>query len=610
MNIILIILPLISSVLCGLFGRFLGIKGVKVVSLIIMFIVFLDSWIIFYESNFNNYFNYYYINSWFNLGLFNCSFTFKFDLITNNMIILVSTISFFVHIFSYDYMKSDPHLPRFISYLSLFTFFMLVLITSANLIQLFIGWEGVGLCSYLLINFWYNRIQANKSAIKAMVINKIGDIGFLWAILLLWILCGSLEISDIILILSNKNNSINLFIPLLLLLIGIMGKSAQLGLHIWLPDAMEGPTPVSALIHAATMVTAGVLLIIRMSPLFELNSSILILVIIIGSLTSFFSATIGMVQNDLKKVIAYSTCSQLGYMIWYVGFYYNISLFHLINHGFFKALYFLSAGSIIHFMNDEQDIRKYGSLITFNPIIFIFIFVGSIALMGLPFLSGFYSKDLIIEIGQCSYFLTFSFWLSLIAVFFTSFYSIRLIFFIFLKNPQETKHNFMNSYKDNYKIIIVLSLLTVLSIISGYIFQYIIIKDNFLLIINNFNKILPLTFTILGIIYCILLYFNYNNIWYFCLNKNIKLLAQLVFHMWLLDAMINNYFFRKFLFIGYSITYKLIDNQILEYLGPFYVHNKIIFSSNKLSKFYINNIYSYLLSSFIFFIFFILIFIS
>ena len=609
MNLLIILLPLINSIWCGLFGRFLGKEGVKLISFIIMFFVFINSWIIFYESNVNNYLNYYEIINWFNLGLFSCSFTFKFDLITVDMIILVSTVSLFVHIFSYDYMNNDPHFPRFISYLSLFTFFMFLLISSSNLIQLFIGWEGVGLCSYLLINFWYTRIQANKSSFKAMIINKIGDIGFLLGILLIWLHCGSFEINEMFLIFLNNKYSVEIFTSLLLLLIGVIGKSAQLGLHIWLPDAMEGPTPVSALIHAATMVTAGVLLIIRMSPLFELSSSLLIIIIIIGSLTSFFSATIGMVQNDIKKVIAYSTCSQLGYMVMICGFsFYDLGLFHLINHGFFKALLFLSAGSIIHSMYDEQDMRKYGGLRRIMPMIFMFITIGSIALMGLPFLSGFYSKDLILETIYFSKYLFFSYWLSISATFITSFYSFRLIFLTFFKNPQENKFSFENIHQNNYKTIISLSVLGILSIVSGYFLQLFILKDNFLLVVNTFNKTLILAITSLGLVYGIWLYQKTFFWWKLCLDDYIKYWYLFFINNWYFDILINNFLFRKLLFIGYSITYKLIDNQILEFIGPFYILKNANLLSNKTSKIYINNIYSYVLISCIFFAFFIIIY--
>nr|ADI99796.1 NADH dehydrogenase subunit 5 [Hydra vulgaris] len=606
MILTIIFLPLFNSLLCGFFGRFFGNKGVKLISFFLIIITLINSWIIFYEINFNNTFLYYILLDWFNLGLLSNSFNLKFDLITTNMLVLVITVSFFVHLFSYSYMENDPHLPRFISYLSLFTFFMIILISSSNLIQLFIGWEGVGLCSYLLINFWYTRIQANKSAIKAMIINKLGDIGLLIGIIYLWIFTGSFEFNDIFII-SITNNFYTLYIPLFFVLIGVIGKSAQLGFHMWLPDAMEGPTPVSALIHAATMVTAGVFLIIRMSPIFELSSTVLILIIIIGSLTSFFSATIGMVQNDLKKVIAYSTCSQLGYMIMICGFsFYDLSLFHLINHGFFKALLFLSAGSIIHAINDEQDMRKYGALKNFLPLIFIFIIIGSIALLGLPFLSGFYSKDLIVEVALFSNFLSFSVWISISAVFITAFYSLRLIYFTFINNPQQSINNFNNIHESDYKIIISLSLLILFSIFSGYMFQFIIIKDNLPNMIYNINKLLPLFLSILGIITAIIIFNNLNKTWNVTFTTYYKNIYLFLINNWYFDILINYILSKKISPLGYKITYKFIDNQILESLGPFYFNKTIGIISNKSSKIYLNSIYSYILITCVFFVFCIL----
>lgn len=310
-------------------------------------------------------------------------------------------------------MLDDPHLIRFSCYISLFTFFMLILVSSDNLLQLFFGWEGVGLCSYLLINFWYTRLQANKAAIQAIMVNKFGDISVMLAVSASFLLYSSVDfglifaltpyfINHTFFILSYPINTISLIA--FFLFIGAVGKSAQLGLHTWLPSAMEGPTPVSALLHAATMVVAGVFLIIRCSPIFEYANSILILITLVGALTAFFAATVGMLQNDLKRVIAYSTCSQLGYMTFACGLSnYSAALFHLINHGFFKALLFLSAGSIIHGLSDEQDLRRMGGLQKLFPITYIMFLIGSLALIGFPFLSGFFSKDLILETAFAQY---------------------------------------------------------------------------------------------------------------------------------------------------------------------------------------------------------------
>jgi len=341
-------------------------------------------------------------------------------------------------------MEHDPHLPRFMSYLSLFTFFMLILITANNFLQMFVGWEGVGLSSYLLINFWFTRIQANKAAIKAMLVNRIGDFALLLAIFTIYFIFNTLDY-DIIFCLVPLAIKYQIWVGgftfsiidtiCILLFIGCMGKSAQLGLHTWLPDAMEGPTPVSALIHAATMVTAGVFLITRCSFLFEFSTLTLNLIVFIGSTTSFFAATTGLFQNDIKKVIAYSTCSQLGYMIFACGLSsYEVAIFHLSNHAFFKALLFLGAGSIIHSMSDEQDMRRMGGLRKLLPFSYAIMLIGSLALMGFPFLSGFYSKDIILEIASIKYtnFGQFSAILGTLSAFCTAFYSIRLLFFSFL----------------------------------------------------------------------------------------------------------------------------------------------------------------------------------
>jgi proton-translocating NADH-quinone oxidoreductase chain L len=367
------------------------------------------------------------------------------------MLFVVTFISTLVHLYSTEYMGEDPHLPRFMSYLSLFTFFMLILVTSNNFLQMFVGWEGVGLSSYLLINFWFTRIQANKAAMKAMLVNRVGDFFILCALFGLLYLCGSLEY-DVVFSVAPYMSELYILelgyrFPVLdviciALFLGAMGKSAQLGLHTWLPDAMEGPTPVSALIHAATMVTAGVFLLARCSFLFEFSPSALVFVQYVGACTAIFAASTGLFQNDMKKVIAYSTCSQLGYMVFAAGLSnYDVSVFHLSNHAFFKALLFLAAGSVIHAVSDEQDMRKMGGLKRLLPFAYSVIVIGSLALVGFPFLAGFYSKDVILEaaFAQNSANSHFCFYLGTIAAFFTAFYSTRLLFLVFLAEPNGNK---------------------------------------------------------------------------------------------------------------------------------------------------------------------------
>jgi len=401
------------------------------------------------------------------------------------MLVVVNSISCLVHFYSIGYLDEDPHTPRFMAYLSIFTFFMLVLVTADNLTQMFVGWEGVGIASYLLINFWFSRLPANQAALKAIITNRVGDFGLSLAILLSFLVFGSLDYLTIFSITPLFENYKLTFFSYsfsylsvlgFFLFLAAVGKSAQLGLHVWLPDAMEGPTPVSALIHAATMVTAGIFLIIRFSPVLEFSSFTLSLLILIGSLTAFFASFTGIFQSDLKKIIAYSTCSQLGYMLFCCGLsHYNLSLFHLANHAFFKALLFLAAGSVIHAVADEQDLRKMGAFLPALPLTYSVFLIGSLALAGFPFLTGFYSKDLILEVCQV-YRNENTFNLGSIAcifgnlaVFFTSFYSFRLLFFTFLNNTNTPRVIYLQVSESPFFIFLPLILLSFGSIFIGYL---------------------------------------------------------------------------------------------------------------------------------------------
>jgi len=379
---------------------------------------------------------------WIISGDFVANWTLRVDALTAVMLVVVTWVSSVVHIYSVGYMSHDEHQPRFMAYLSLFTFFMLMLVTSDNLVQLFLGWEGVGLCSYLLIGFWFKKQSACNAAMKAFIVNRVGDFGFALGIFATYWLFGTVQFdaifsaafthaSDVYTFLGMEFNALTLIC--ILLFIGAMGKSAQLGLHTWLPDAMEGPTPVSALIHAATMVTAGVFMVARCSPLFEQSETALQIVCVIGACTAFFAATVGLVQNDIKRVIAYSTCSQLGYMFFACGVgAYSVAIFHLMTHAFFKALLFLGAGSVIHGFSGEQDMRNMGGVWKKMPITYAYMWIGSLALGGLPFFAGYYSKDMIIEAayghGGVG---VFAFWMGIAAAFMTAFYSWRLLFLTF-----------------------------------------------------------------------------------------------------------------------------------------------------------------------------------
>nr|ALO20686.1 NADH dehydrogenase subunit 5 [Tiaropsis multicirrata] len=608
MYILIILLPLISSIFCGFYGRKLGYEGVKIFSCIMLLISAILSICCFTEVVILGSSIKIILWSWFDLGMLYNSMTLQFDHVVCSMLILVTSVSFFVHLFSTSYMDGDPHLPRFMSYLSLFTFFMIILVTSNNLVQLFIGWEGVGLCSYLLIGFWYTRIQANKSAIKAMVMNKVGDIGLLLAMIMIWLYIGSLDYNTIFsysYFITKEGISLDLIS--FLLLIGVVGKSAQIGLHTWLPDAMEGPTPVSALIHAATMVTAGVFLIIRMSPFFENTPTILVIIVLLGSITAFFTSTIGLTQNDLKKVIAYSTCSQLGYMVMICGFsQYNTGLFHLINHGFFKALLFLSAGSIIHALSDEQDFRKMGGMNMITPFTYACIIIGSVSLMGLPFLTGFYSKDLIIELIYGEHYLRFALWLGILSASITAFYSFRLINFTFFNHPQSNIKYFSNSHEGNLNLRAPLMLLLVFSIIMGFILQHFILRDELPIVITNIGKFSPLIVSLTGSFLALFLGFIIIKWWKIWMKQlNIKLYS-FTNGAWYFDNIFNYYITKPVMNFGLFISYKLIDNQLLEYLGPTNTYNKMSTGSGRISQIHLGKLSVYVLALIVFIFFSIL----
>jgi len=624
MLILIILFPFLGFLSGILLGRFNG-KGVcfltslgVVLSFFISFYFFFDfiaTGVIWKITLFNWVFSESLIVTW----------NFCFDSLTGTMLIVVTFISSLVHIYSIEYMKTDPHLHRFMSYLSLFTFFMLILITSNNFLQLFVGWEGVGLSSYLLINFWYTRIQANKSSIKAMVLNRIGDFFVLIAIFSIFLLCDSLDFDVVFSLAPNLKNYLfqigyfnvsSLDLICCFLFLGATGKSAQLGLHAWLPDAMEGPTPVSALIHAATMVTAGVFLIIRCSFLFEHSSWVLNLIIIIGALTAFFAATTGMLQNDIKKVIAYSTCSQLGYMFFACGLSsYEVALFHLYNHAFFKALLFLGAGSVIHALANEQDMRKMGGLRKILPFSYATTLIGSLALIGFPFLSGFYSKDVILEVAFAKFtiFGHFSYYLGLMAAFCTAFYSTRVLILVFLTNTNGFRNSIINAHEGSFYFIIPLFLLSILSVCSGFFFKDLFIgfgtnfwenvifiqPNNYLLtdieFITELFKILPLIIVICGIIFAIFLYF-FNLKQYFNLKQqsSFKLIYIFFFKKWFFDKYYVEFVGFPVLNFSYAFNYKDIDRGILELFGPFGLINQIKNTSIKTQNIQTGYLYHYI----------------
>ena len=419
--------------------------------------------------------------TWIQSGSFELSWALKVDSLTAVMMIVVCVVSAMVHIYSIGYMHHDPSVPRFMCYLSLFTFMMLMLITADNLVQMFFGWEGVGLASYLLIGFWYKKPSANAAAIKAFVVNRVGDFGFALGIFATFMLFDTVHLDTIFNAAGDQKDAIlNVFgvdfhaltIICLLLFVGAMGKSAQLGLHTWLPDAMEGPTPVSALIHAATMVTAGVFMVARLSPMFEYSDTALAVVTIVGATTCFFAATIGCVQNDIKRVIAYSTCSQLGYMFFACGVSaYSAGVFHLMTHGFFKALLFLGAGSVIHAMSDEQDMRKMGGIWKMIPVTYVLMWIGSLALAGIPPFAGYFSKDIVLEAAYASHSAVgqYAFWLGIAAALMTAFYSWRLLLMTF-HGPSRSDEKTLAHVHESPKVMIVpLLVLALGAVTAGYL---------------------------------------------------------------------------------------------------------------------------------------------
>jgi len=429
------------------------------------------------------------IFTWIQVEFFEVSWGLQIDSLSLVMMSVVTLVSFMVHIYSIGYMKGDPGVARFMAYLSLFTFFMLTLVTAPNLLQMFFGWEGVGLCSYLLIGYWYDKEVANAAAIKAFLVNRIGDIGFVLGILTLFVIFGTLDFSTIFELMESHQNDTFIFLGMpvhaltlasILLFIGAMGKSAQIGLHTWLPDAMEAPTPVSALIHAATMVTAGVFLVVRLSPLLEYSIMAREFIMVVGALTAFITATIACVQNDIKRIIAYSTCSQLGYMFMAAGLSgYSASMFHLTTHAFFKALLFLGAGSVIHAMSDEQNIQKMGGIWKYVPVTYVIMWIGSLALAGIPFFSGFYSKDMIIEIDWVSHLpgSKIAFISAVLSAMLTAFYSWRLLLLTFHGIARADDAVMSHIHESPLSMLIPLVVLASGSLFSGYVFYELFVGE-------------------------------------------------------------------------------------------------------------------------------------
>jgi NADH-quinone oxidoreductase subunit L len=477
--------PLLGACLSGFFGRWLGDRAAMWSTVVCMALAATCGLLAFWQVALGAQPQTVMLFTWMDVGELEFSWSLRYDTLSAIMVGMVTLISTLIHLYSIGYMSHDATPSRFFAYLSLFTFMMLMLVTADNLVQLFFGWEGVGLASYLLIGYWYERESANAAAMKAFIVNRVGDLFFMLGMALTFFVFGSLEFDAIFAAAAAKADEVFLGLPALeligvLLFLGACGKSAQLGLHTWLPDAMEGPTPVSALIHAATMVTAGVFLLCRMSPMMEYAPVALAIVTVVGASTALFAATIGCVQNDIKRIIAYSTCSQLGYMFFAAGVgLYQAAMFHLFTHAFFKALLFLGAGSVIHAMSDEQDIRRMGGIWRKIPITYAVMWIGSLALAGIPIFAGYYSKDAILEgaVAAHSVVGSYAFACGILAAFLTAFYSWRLLILTFHGKPRADAHTMAHVHESPAVMLIPLLLLSVGAVTTGFVFAPYFIGD-------------------------------------------------------------------------------------------------------------------------------------
>ena len=635
----IVFLPLLGFLIAGLFGRSIGAKASEYVTTGFLIVSAALSWVAFVTVGFGEGGAFTVpVLTFIQVGGLDVAWALRIDTLTVVMLVVVNTVSALVHVYSIGYMHHDPHRPRFFAYLSLFTFAMLMLVTADNLVQMFFGWEGVGLASYLLIGFWYHKPSANAAAIKAFVVNRVGDFGFLLGLFGVFVLFGSVNFDTIFanaatIAESPDESGATVFTFLnwsltqagaltaicLLLFMGAMGKSAQVPLHTWLPDAMEGPTPVSALIHAATMVTAGVFMLARLSPIFELSHVALMVVVFIGTITAFFAATVGLVQNDIKRVIAYSTCSQLGYMFVALGMgFYSAAIFHLFTHAFFKALLFLGSGSVIHAVSDEQDMRKMGGLHKLIPTTYWMMVIGTIALTGVGIpttiigTAGFFSKDAIIEgaFAAHSPLAGFAFTLLVVAAAFTSFYSWRLIFMTFHGKPRAS-HEVMHHVHESPPVMLVpLFILAAGALFAGVIFHdffighghdefwkgaLFILPDNHIL--HDFHdvplwvKLAPLVAMVLGFVTAYHFYIRspetpvrlaeqHRGLYTFLLNK------------WYFDELYDFLFVRPAKRLG-RFLWKTGDGKVIDGFGPDGVSARVVDVTQRVVKLQTGYLYHY-----------------
>lgn len=600
MYLALIILPILGSIVSGFFGRKIGVSGSRIITCTCVIITTILAIIAFIEVGLNQIPVTIDLFRWIDAESLNVRWGFNFDSLTVSMLIPVLIVSSLVHIYSIGYMSHDPHNQRFFSYLSLFTFMMIILVTGNNFILMFVGWEGVGVCSYLLVSFWFTRIAANQSSLSAFLTNRVGDCFLtIGMFAILWSF-GNLDYTTVFSLAPYYSENVVIIIGICLL-IGAMAKSSQVGLHVWLPMAMEGPTPVSALIHAATMVTAGVYLLMRVSPLIEYSSLVLLLCLWVGAITTVFSSLIGLFQQDIKKVIAYSTMSQLGMMVIAIGLSsYNIALFHLVNHAFYKGLLFLGAGAVIHAVADNQDFRKYGGLISYLPLTYSVMLIASLSLVAFPFMTGFYSKDFIIESAFGKYHISsiIVYYIAVIGAMFTTLYSVKVLYLTFLTNPNGPIVNYKQAHaahEGDIYMSLPLIILAIFSIFFGYITKDIFIglgsdfySDNSLFIhpkheimldtefaVPTIYKLLPLFFTItLSILSIIFTEFYPKLVIKFKFSSFGYNIFSFFNQRFLVEMFYNKYISGIILDLGAQTT-KIMDKGSVEKFGPYGLENKI-----------------------------------
>ena len=606
MYLAIIILPLLGSIVSGFFGRKVGVSGAQLITCLSVFTTTALSILAFFEVGMNNAPVSIQLFRWIDSESLNVLWSFNFDSLTVSMLIPVLIVSSLVHLYSIGYMSSDPHNQRFFSYLSLFTFMMIILVTANNFLLMFVGWEGVGVCSYLLVSFWFTRIAANQSSLSAFLTNRVGDCFLTIGMFAIIWSFGNVDYATVFSTAPFVSDNIVTLVGICLL-IGAMAKSSQVGLHIWLPMAMEGPTPVSALIHAATMVTAGVYLLMRSSPLIEYSNTVLVFCLWLGAITTIFSSLIGLFQQDIKKVIAYSTMSQLGMMVIAVGLSsYNIALFHLVNHAFYKALLFLGAGAVIHAVADNQDFRKYGGLRAFLPLTYSVMLIASLSLVAFPFMTGFYSKDFIIESAYGQYYFsgTAVYFVSTIGAMFTTLYSVKVLYLTFLTNPNGPLINYKHAHEGDIFMSLPLIILAVFSIFFGYITKDIFIGlgtsffiDNSLFIhpsheilldtefaVPTLFKILPLILTVsLSVLSLVLCEFIPKVLTQFKLSRLGYNIFSFFNQRFLIELFYNRYITDMVLKLGGQTT-KVLDKGSIELIGPYGLEKGLISLSSKISK--------------------------